>query len=125
MGDRLLPKLRNFIATELINKQYSDTATDISLAICDIIERLILTDDEECNKVTEWGEKIRELRCPVIVGQHNWVYDQCGYWAHQYCSGCMAFKYPELGSQSCSEVFVVIGNISESDYVNKNAKKQA
>jgi hypothetical protein len=115
----LLPKLREFISNEITGKQYHDKAGDISAVICMMMDQLILIEDEECDKITDWGVNINESRCTVIQGGHRWVYDQCGYWAHKYCAKCHLSKYPELALLSCSDIIANVGNISESDYLSK------
>jgi hypothetical protein len=44
--------------------------------------------DEYFNKLKEWG-------CRAFGG-HEWLFDMCGHWEHQYCAACFVAKYPGL-----------------------------
>lgn len=48
---------------------------------------------------------------------HNWAFDQCGYWQHQFCIECMEAKYPDMAGQRCGELIETMGNMTESEYL--------
>jgi len=100
---------------EITDSIHDTTAAVVSAAICQLLREIILCDDTEDEKLGEWEDAIRKLRCEVI-GEHDWTLDHCGYWGHQFCGGCRSAKYPELGKLRCSEARDQIGNISEDEY---------
>lgn len=62
-------------------------------------------------------DDIKELRCEI--DGHDFTFDQCGYWQHQYCNKCHKGKYPHLIGKSCSELVKEMGSITEEEF-NKN-----
>ena len=69
-------------------------------ALCGLIERL-----------QQWGCR---------ANKHDWQYDQCGYWQHQYCIECGAAKYPDLARQSCGELTAKMGKMTEDEFLSAN-----
>lgn len=61
-------------------------------------------------------EKLQQWACRA--SEHDWYYDQCGYWQHQYCIECRAAKYPALARQKCGELTAKMGNMSESEFLS-------
>ena len=77
--------------------------------------------------------KVEEL-CGIIeslqqwgcrADKHDWIFDQCGYWQHQYCVNCGAAKYPELAGRRCGELDAEMGKITEEDFLSANVRSQA
>ena len=56
----------------------------------------------------EWGCKADE---------HEWDFDQCGYWQHQYCLRCGSAKYPDLAAKSCGELSNEMGKMGEAEFL--------
>lgn len=112
----IVAELQNLMRAEVINPEHDCTAAEVSAAICSLLSEIVLASDTECDKLTDWEQEIRSLRCK-IVGEHEWTYDHCCYWGHQYCLGCHERKYPELSILSCTAAIEKIGRIKESEYV--------
>lgn len=99
-----------------LDKEHDVTFADIASAIRHLLAEIVLKDDAECEKLDEWEDQIAELRCK-ISGNHEWEFDQCGYWGHQYCLHCDAAKHPELASLSCRDAVDKVGKITEEEYI--------
>ena len=108
-------ELRRLADAQISDVEHTETAAEVSAAICQLLGELVLKDDSEDEKLIDWEQEIRELRCKVI-GEHDWTFDHCCYWGHQFCCGCHAHKYPELGKLRCSEAKQKIGDITEDEY---------
>lgn len=111
----IVDELRKLMRSEITDPEHDCTAAEVAGAVCCLLGEIILKDDKECDKLANWEQEIRELRCKII-GEHTWEYDHCGYWGHQYCLGCGQSKYPELAKLRCSEAIAKVGRIEESEY---------
>lgn len=111
----IVDELRQLMRAEITDPEHDCKAADVAAAVCNLLGEIILKDDAECNRLSDWEQEIRELRCKLL-GEHVWEYDHCGYWGHQYCVVCHQRKYPELGKLRCSEAIEKIGRIDESEY---------
>lgn len=114
--------MSNLEKIKLLTKQFEssdnyikENAKDIAQAICNLCNAICLENDNEGDKFSEWEEKIGELKCEML-GSHTWIYDQCGYWGHQYCVDCRTHKYPELGNLKCDEATQITKGSSEKEY---------
>lgn len=116
-GERIDLVIRNLIRPEIIDPEHDCSAAQLSGVICQLLGETILTDDSEDSKLDDWLSEIRALRC-TIIAEHEWIFDQCGYWGHQYCIGCHAAKYPDLAPLRCSEAKEKVGAITEEEYLN-------
>lgn len=65
-------------------------------------------------------EKLQQWGCRA--DKHDWQYDQCGYWQHQYCIECSVAKYPDMAKQSCGELTAKMGKMTEAEYLSANAE---
>jgi len=70
-------------------------------------------------KACEFEDKFARLVCEH--NGHDYIYDQCGYWGHQFCCVCHEHKYGEIGPMSCSDAIAKIGNITEEEYQRNNS----
>ena len=112
----IVDELKHLMRAEVTAPEHDCSAAEVAGAVCMLLGEIILKDDSECEKLGDWEQEIRELRCKII-GEHVWEFDQCGYWGHQYCLSCNQQKYPELGKLRCSEAIAKIGRIEELEYV--------
>jgi hypothetical protein len=83
-----------------------------------IMEELDFMDfesDKDCDAVGEIEHKLNAWGCKLFG--HNWVFDQCGFWQHQFCTGCREGKYPDLARKKCSELTAEMKGISEAKYL--------
>ncbi|HBE70431.1 MAG TPA: hypothetical protein DDW52_19955 [Planctomycetaceae bacterium] len=108
-------ELRRLRDDPMLDAEQDATAAEVSALICQLLGEIILRDDAECDKLSDWKDEITSLRCKVI-GACEWVFDQCGYWGHQYCMGCNVARYPDLVKLRCSEAKQQLGNITEDEY---------
>ena len=99
------------------------TAAELANAVCFLVGEVYLSDDDECDRLSEWEAKVRMLTCEILGG-HRFEYDHCGYWGHKYCVNCHAPMYPELNRLRCSEAIEKIGPISEDEYQSSLPKNQ-
>jgi len=65
-------------------------------------------------KIEEVLEQIKVLVCEIT--EHDYGFDQCGFWQHKYCYKCGKSKYPLLVTKSCSELREEMGSITEEEY---------
>lgn len=77
--------------------------------------------DKDCNGVGEIEDKLNEWGCRAF-DRHEWIYDQCGYWQHQYCVHCRNAKYPEMARKRCGEIDAEMGEISEEEFLTANGQ---
>jgi hypothetical protein len=59
-------------------------------------------------------EKLKQYGCDICG--HDWVFDQCDYWQHQYCIECGNAKYPDLAKRSCNDLTSAMGKMSEEEF---------
>lgn len=78
--------------------------------------------DKYDNMLFELHEQLQKWYCSTFA--HNWTFDQCGWWQHQYCVRCHDAKYPEFEDESCSGLSEQMGDITESQYCFNNAKTE-
>ena len=67
--------------------------------------------------VDEIFYKLKELHC-TTTEDHEWIYDMCGYWQHQYCDWCHKAKYPDLNSKKCSQLDEEMKGMTEEEYLS-------
>ena len=79
--------------------------------------------DPDCEALLEAIGGLQEWGCKV--SEHEWIFDQCGFWQHQYCSSCGAAKYPDLAKKSCGNLVAQMGRVSEGEFLASNAQAQA
>jgi hypothetical protein len=111
----IVDELRSIVLRELYAVEQDVTAAELSDVVCTLLDLVIPVDDAECDKLCDWVDEIKALRCKMI-GTHTWEHDHCGYWGHQYCSGCRERKYPEIPSR-CSVAIETLGRITEAEYL--------
>lgn len=111
----IVDEIRNLIRGEITDPEHDASAASVSAAICDLVSEILLLDDSEHDKFDDWVMEIRSQRCKML-GQHDWIPDQCGYWGHQFCSCCLSPKYVGLAGLSCSDAKSKIGDITEDEY---------
>ena len=109
-------KLLDIYKSDEVNQEHDVSASELSRLICDLFSEILLLNDNEDEIFDNWIMELRLQKCKIINNGHEWEYDQCGYWGHQYCIGCNRSKYPELSSLSCSEAIEKIGKITEEQY---------
>ena len=63
-------------------------------------------------------ERLQRWGCSA--SKHDWQYDQCGYWQHQYCIECGSAKYPDLAKRSCGELTAAMGKMTEAEFLSAN-----
>ena len=101
-------------------------------AFKDLMKRLDFVVDElldEANEkvVDELIDVVDELRiwgCESKSIEHDWQFDMCGHWQHQYCINCRQAKYPELSKKQCGELNALMGDMNEEEYNKKNKKQK-
>lgn len=98
-----------------INKKLFVELNNIIRAIDDLSYQFL--DHPQSDSLCDWIEKLQQWVCRA--SEHDWQYDQCGYWQHQYCIQCGAAKYPDMAKQSCSELTVKMGEITEEDFIKQ------
>jgi hypothetical protein len=72
--------------------------------------------DSDGDKVYDIEQDLNEWGCKAF-NTHDWVYDQCGYWQHQYCLHCRCAKYPDLSGKRCGELTEKMGKMTEAQYL--------
>ncbi len=95
----LFSELRGLLH-ELDELSYETLKYPKASELCDLIEKL-----------NQWGCR---------ASKHDWQYDQCGYWQHQYCTECRMAKYPDMAKQSCGELTSKMGKMTESEFLSAN-----
>lgn len=87
-----------------------------------IVGAILLLIDEICiegeyeDQFDDWRDKVAGAWCE-LSGEHQWVYDHCGFWGHQYCLWCRTPKYPEIPGR-CSECGDLM-KITEAEYLSR------
>lgn len=71
------------------------------------------------NVLSNVQDKLLELLCNVS-GEHDFIFDMCNFWQHQYCAKCGKPKYPSMASQRCSELTEKMGTMTEEKYIKNN-----
>ena len=66
---------------------------------------------------------LKDFLCEIKRG-HDFVYDQCGYWQHQFCIECGAAKYKDLSSKRCGTLDKEMGKITEEQYIASHSYEQ-
>jgi hypothetical protein len=62
-------------------------------------------------------EKLKQWGCKAEG--HEWIFDQCGYWQHQYCVECHGSKYPDLAKKNCHDLTTEMDGMSEAEYLRR------
>lgn len=117
MTDSVLDHLRSLNRPEVTDPEHEVTFKEFVTTLQGFLAEIILKDAEECDKLGEWETKIWQVACS-IMGDHDWIPDNCGYWGHQYCSRCFSHKYPELGEMGCGAARKLTNNCTEEEYAN-------
>lgn len=117
----IVEELRALNCPRVTDYEHDVTAAEAAGAVSGLLAEIILKDETECDKLGAWVDAIRKLQCETLKEGHNWVYDQCGFWGHKHCVGCMSSKYPEIpGSHSEGRLFV--GDMTEDEYLTSKGK---
>lgn len=74
------------------------------------------------DKVEAVETKIKLLLCEIT--EHDYGFDQCGYWQHKFCYKCSNPQYPDLAIQSCGELSKKMKGMSEQEYLTKQTTDQ-
>ena len=115
---RIVEKI-NALSSSVESLEFSESALEVAKSICELTENILLADDLEVEKLSEFEESIRQLLCDKIVGFHSWQFDQCGYWGHQYCAVCLVSRYPDLASMRCSDAYKKTENATEEQWLER------
>lgn len=112
---------------EIANRQdfeppHEVRSMDLMDAICSLADSVVFWDDAENGPFGKFADAILKARCDVR-GSHTWEHDHCGYWGHQYCSGCRVRRYPEIPAR-CSEAMKQLGKVTEAEYRDAIAANQ-
>ena len=78
-----------------------------------------ILDHAQSGKLTKLVDALKTSVCNVIG--HEFEYDQCGFWQHQFCLLCRESKYPTLASKNCGELIKEMGSIEEAEYLKGEA----
>jgi hypothetical protein len=96
------------------------TAQEVIAAVCDLMSEIVCCTDAENDILQEYEERIRAIRCEMQL-DHEWIYDHCCFWGHQYCTNCRKAKYPTLVGLLCSEACELVGgkHVTEAEWVSR------
>lgn len=72
----------------------------------------------KADALCELIDKLKQWSCRA--SEHDWIYDQCGYWQHQYCVRCGSAKYPGLAKRSCGDLTAEMGKMGEAEWLENN-----
>lgn len=86
------------------------TADEFVGILTAMMDMALLRDEEEDRKLSDLFDEFGEARCK-IAGGHDWQYDQCSLWYHQFCFRCMARRYPEIPG-SCRDAREYLRNLN-------------
>lgn len=98
--------------TKTVSSESFENLRQIILDLDDISYKLL--DHPQINPILLVIEKLENWLCKERG--HDFIFDQCGYWQHQYCVDCKESKYPDMAVKSCGDLTKEMGKMTEEEY---------